>query len=215
MHLKVESARTYNRNLTKVWSAINPTAGTGIAEAIKAAFAATAATALLRNGAPTRGLQIRPRYLRMVNTVAPASGTAVHCRIAIDDGVTRFTSGGSSLTPRNRDMGSGVASQATCRFGALVTAAATANVRYVSQSSPSVVIPVVGDEIIFAFGNRTVAAELAASNLGGTVARRIVTDVGPVTIGPGSEMLVHTWYPSNAATPASWEVEFVWEESLR
>lgn len=213
LHLKTQEGRRFNRNLVQVFSAINGTAGTGLAEAIKTAFAATAAQWMIRNGG-NKGL-ILPKYIRTVCTVVPASGTAASMRIVLDKGATRWSSGGTALTAVNRDMTSNVASNATVRFGALVTAAATSSARAISQSSPSSVIPVAGDEIITTFGDPTAMQLGAASNLGGTTARRIVTDVGPVVIGPGQEMIVHTWYPSNAATPASWEVEVCWEETLK
>lgn len=213
LHIPIQDGRRFNRNLVKVFSAINPTAGTGIAEAVKSSFAATAAQWMIRNAGAT-GL-IRPKYIRTVCTVAPASGTAAGMRIALDKGATRWSSGGSALTGKNRDMTSGVASNATVRFGALVTAAATADVRYIAQSNPSSVIAVAGDEIITTFGDPSVMHAAAASSLGGTTARRVVNDVGPVVLGASQEMIVHTWYPSNAATPASWEVEVCWEESLK
>lgn len=211
LHVRTQNVRSANRNLVRTFSAINGTAGTGIAEAVKTAFAATAAMCVLRNGGA--GGYIRPKFLRLVNTVAPASGTAMHMRIALDSGVTRVSSGGSALTGKNRDMSSSSTSNATFTFGAVVTAAATANVRYVSQSSPSVVIPVVGDQITVAFGSEEGDAGLGT--LAGTTARQIVTNVGYVCLGPSTEMIVHAWYPSNATTPASWELEMVWEESRR
>lgn len=211
LHVRTQNARTLNRNLVKTFSAVNATAGTGIAEAVKTAFAATAAQCVLRNGGSS-GL-IRPKYLRTVCTVAPASGTAAHMRIAIDSGATRVSSGGSALTGKNRDMGSAVTSNATFTFGAVVTAAATANVRYISQSSPQVVIPVVGDMVTIVFGSDE--GDAGMGTLAGTTARQIVINVGPVTLTPSTEMIIHTWYPSNATTPASWEVEACWEESRK
>lgn len=201
--------RTFNRSLVKTFSAVNATAGTGLAEAIKTAFAATAAAMVLRNA--TAGI-LRPRYLRMVNTVAPASGSAMHMRIALDSGATRVSSGGTAITGKSRDMSQAATSGAVCTFGAVVTAAATANVRYISQSSPSAVIPVVGDELVVVFGSD---APAGMGTFAGTTARRIVMNVGPVTLGNANEMIVHTWYPSNASTAASWEVECCWEEAKK
>lgn len=210
--IRTQQTNRFNKNLVKIFSAVNATAGTGLAEAVKTAFAATAAQCVLRNGA-ARGI-IRPKYLRTTCTVAPASGTAAHLRIAIDSGATRVSSGGTAITGRNRDMSSAVATNATFTFGAVVTAAATANVRYVVQASPSVVIPVVGDEFLLTFDDGEGISE-GHGTVAGTTARRIVTNVGPVVLGPLTEMIVHTWYPSNATTPASWEVEACWEETVK
>lgn len=215
MDLRTQDSRRFSGNLVKAFSAINPTAGTGIAEAIKGSFSATAALAILRNAGA--GGYVRPKYLRMVCTVAPASGTAMHARLALDKGATRYSSGGSTLTGANRNMASTVAAKATLKLGAVVAGAASANVRYVSQLSPMSVIPVVGDNVIFAFGGEATAMAAAAGmgTLAGTTARQIILNCGPVTLGPGNELLVHTWYPSNAATAASWEVDFCWEESAK
>lgn len=211
MDVRTQNVRQYNKNLVKVFTVVNPTAGTGIAQAIEDAFAATAAALLLRNTG-VRGY-VRPKYARLRYSVAPASGTAAHCRIALDKGATRWSSGGSSLTPKNVDMSSDVAAKATCRAGALVLGAATANVRYVSQSSPMSVIPVVGDNLIIAFGDDQ--AKAALGTLAGNTARQIVIPAPPITLGPNQEMAVHLWYPSNAVTAASWELEACWEESVR
>ena len=198
-----------NRNLVKTYSACNPTPGTGIAEAVKAAFAATAAMAIIRNGSTS--LLVRPKYIRLVNTVIPASATRAEAAVVVDTGATRYSSGGSSLTARNRDMSSGVNSSTTVRFGALVTGAASSNVRQVSRFQLRAAIPVVYEEYIIAFD----ANRHDFNTIGGTAAQRHVVDAGPVVLGANQEMLVHTWYPSNATTPASWECEIVWTESKK
>lgn len=212
--IKVMDARNYNRKLVKTYSAVNATAGTGIAEAVVTAFAATAALCVFRN-AGAAGL-VRPKYLRLVSTVAPASGTSMNTRIALDTGATRYSSGGSTIVGKNRDMTNAATPNATFKVGAVVTAAATSNVRYVSQATPSAVIPVVGDNVVIVFGhNGDPENGAGGTSLGGTAARQIVVNVGPIVLGPSNEMIIHTWYPSNASTPPSWELEMCWEESLK
>lgn len=212
--LKTSPAAAFNRNLVKTFSACNATPGTGLAEAIKTSFADTAAALVLRNNGAA-GL-IRPRFVRLINTVVPASGTRSEARLALDTGVTRVSSGGTALTAKNRDMSSGVTtSNAVVTFGAVVTAAATAGVRYVSRFQLSTVIAVAFEEWMIKFGEP--GGGQGAGSYGGTTAtgRQIVVDAGPVVIGPGQEMILHTWHPSNAATPPSWEVEVCWEETKK
>lgn len=210
MNLRTQNARAFSRHLVKTFSAVNATAGTGIAQAVEDAFVATKALVCVRNGG-TAGF-VRPKYIRLIPTVAPASGTNMSVAIAIDSGVTRVSSGGTAITGKNCDMSSAVATGVTFTIGALVTAAATANVRYVARSKPMTVIPVVGDNIILDF-----SGELASSGMliVGTAARLITIPVPPIILGPSNEMLIHAWYASNAVTPASYEVEAVWEESKR
>lgn len=207
-----QKSTQFARQLVRHYSAINPTSGTGIAEAVKTAFSATAAMAILRHAGA--GGVVRPKSLAITCTVAPASGTAMHLKAAIDKGTARYSSGGSSLTGKCRDMSNNTAAAAVFRFGALVAAAASADVRYINQRSPMTVIPVVGDTIIFTFTDDPVAHQ-PIGLLNGTNPRQMVYNLGPVELAPNQDFLLHTWYPSNATTPASWEVDMLWQESDR
>jgi hypothetical protein len=191
--------------LVKCFTAINATPGTGIAEAIKTSFAATAATAILRN---TSGFLYRPQFIRLINTVAPASATRSEGLIAVDYGATRYSSGATALTaPKNRDGTSSASSTATTRFGALVTAAATANVRVQSRFQVKNAIVIAFEEILIVFDKDSNTSSQSVTGL------RQVVDVGPLVLGRNSEMILHLWHPANAATPPSWEVEMCWTEA--
>lgn len=196
------------RNLLKTFSAQNVTPGTGIAEAIKTGYAATAATAILRN--TTAGLLYRPQYVRLINTVAPASATRSEGLIVTDNGATRYTSGATALTtPTNRDGASSAASAATVRFGALVTGAATANERKHSRFQLKNSIVVAFEEIVIVFDKDVHLNGSSATGL------RQVVDVGPLIIKPSQEMILHLWHPGNAVTAPSWEVEITWTEARK
>jgi len=202
-----------SRHLVKTYSAQNVTPGTGIAEAVKTSFAATAAMAIVRNGGSR--ILVRPKFIRLINTVVPASATRGEMVIALDSGVTRYASGATALTtPANRDQSSSVASSTVCRFGALVTNAATASVRYIARAQVRTAIPVVYEEYLIRFQKPADPAGGVYGLMGGTATVRTVVDAGPVVLGPSQEMILHTWWPSNATTPASWEVEMEWEESF-
>jgi len=196
------------RNLLKTFSAVNATPGTGIAEAIKTSFAATAATLILRN--PSAEMLYRPQYIRLINTVAPASATRSEGLIVVDTGATRYSSGTTALgTPANRDMKSSVASEAVIRFGALVTGAATANERRHSRFQVKNAIIVAFEEVVIVFDKDCHINGSSATGL------RQVVDVGPLLIGPSQEMILHLWHPANAATPPQWEVEVTWTEARK
>lgn len=194
--------------MARTYKALNPTPGTGIAEAIKTSFAGTAATVQLRN--PTANTKYKPRYLRLVNTVVGASTTRSEALVVLDTGADRYSSGGSTLPPVCADISKVTPSSALVRCGALVMAAETANVRRIARAEPRTAIMVQFEEWVFAFGDE----DHVFNTLSGANAQRMVVDVGPVIVGPGSEMIVHLWHPGNAATPPSWEVELAWDEGL-
>lgn len=201
------------RGLLKTFGAQNVTPGTGIAEAIKTSYAATAATLILRNGtgaAASNGLLYRPQYIRLINTVAPASATRSEGLIVTDRGSTRYSSGTTALTtPVTRDGSSSATSSAVIRFGALVTGAASANERKHERFQLKNSIFVAFEEIVIAFDKDAHGPMASASGM------KQVVDVGPLIIKPQEEMILHLWHPSNAATPPSWEVQVVWTESRK
>jgi hypothetical protein len=188
------------------FKAVNPTPGTGIAQAITAAFSGTAGLLCLGNPATSDRLYY-PEYIRLIPTVVPASATRSELLLAIDS-ILRYSSGGSTLTPRNARMGSDGASQADVKVGALVLAAESGNVRRLSRAQLRAAIPVAFEEFLIKFGS----IDHTESTLGGATAVRGMVNVGPVVIEPGHSMAVHVWHPSNAVTGASWEVEVAWYE---
>ena len=203
-----------------LWGATNPTPGTGIAQAVQAAYSATAALAVLRN-TDTRpgGSIIIPRYLRLLTTVAPASATSAQLVIAVDD-INRYSSGGSAITasPSRSDLlkSTGVG---TFHFGAVVAAAASADNKIIARKTLKNAIPVVGDEFLIIFGDPSDAVSQLLTGASAQV-YPVVTD--PVALIPGGaqaggngahSLLFHLYYPANATTPASYEFEVGWVES--
>lgn len=186
--------------------AVNSIPGTGIAQGVIAAFAATAGLLRMRNGDIDRK-RIFLDYIRLIPTVVPTSATRSELLIALDD-IVRFSSGGSTLTPRNVNMDEAVASVATVNFGQLTLAAEGGNVRRVSRAQIRTAIPVAFEEVLIAFG---IGGE-TPQTLGGTTALRLVVPVGPCIIGPGDDFILHVWHPGNATTGASWEAEVAWWE---
>lgn len=192
--------------------ATNPTPGTAIAGAVNAAVSETAGNLLyIKNNdgvGNSRNKRIYMQYLRLITTVAPASGLTGHCFMKVDN-INRFGSGGTAITPTNVNMDTSAATVSQVYFGALTTVAPSIAARTVHRSVMRSVVPVINDETIFVFGGNEFAG---ASTLGGTVAGRSIIPSAPVIIGPQQNLCMQVWYPSNATTPASYEFEIGWFE---
>jgi hypothetical protein len=190
------------------WKAVNGTLGTGIVDNIQTSFSATKGLLCAVNTDSAGGKCIYPDYLKVICTQAPASATSAEVAIAIDV-INRWSSGGSDLTPKcPRSDLSPTSITTVLKFGAVAFAAVSA-ARYLSRSKIFHAIEVVGSEFTILF-NRP---QGDAGVLNGTNPIRSGCSVGPCVIAPGNHSLcVHTWYPGNAVTAVSYEVEFAWWE---
>lgn len=198
--------------------ATNLTPGTAFAAGVSATWSATAAFFIYKNPNPANSLRQYLDYLKIIPTVAPASGTAAYFAIVIDT-VNRYTSGGtliggpgSTQATYNVNGDSGVSS--TCGLyaasgGTVITApAAGTSARTVSRGVLRSVIPAIGDELVLSFGSGM--ADAGSSS--GTAAGRTATNAPPIIVGPGEQAVVHIWFPSNATTGLSYEFETAWGE---
>jgi hypothetical protein len=186
------------------YKALTPTLGTAVAYPVTAAFSATAGAAFLirnANASPT-GPNIYLDYVRFTFSVAPASSTSAQFAVVVDP-ANRYTSGGSALTITNPNLNTTPATSAVAFAGSLTTTAASGSVRNISRGALKATIPLVGDSFTVNFG----AVDSVATSSG-------VQQGGPVVLGPNANhsMLVHLWFPANATTGASFEVDAGWWE---
>jgi hypothetical protein len=134
----------------------NPTPGTGLAnQAAPTSFDETKYFGVVRNKDDVvTGKMIVPDYLKLICTAAGTGGASTHLTVALDNDAsnTRYTSGGSALTPVATNGRVGSPSIADVHFGALVTVAGPGK-RIVSNSIFRNVIPVVGDTYTLVFGD--------------------------------------------------------------
>ena len=191
------------------FKAVNPTPATGIPMTIQTSFVATDGLVSLRNGASAGGKRLYLDYLRLIVSVAPAAAVRSELLIALDN-ITRYSSGGSAITPVNANMDSDVASGAVLHFGALTLAAASANVRNIARAQLRGAAMVIYEEHLLKFGNVEPGNVSAAINSAQVQRQSLL--LGPAVIGPGQVLLVHLWNPSNAVTPPSFEFEMGWAE---
>lgn len=188
--------------------ATNPTPGTGIAGIAAADGLNDAEGLLLLTNDNTDGQRVYLDYLYLRATVAGTNGTDAHGFTVKLDSVPRYTSGGSSITPVNTNMASSLSPGVTCKFGALITTAAGAAARLVSNRVlRRATIVVAGDEFFVSFG-----AAPSPGVRSGTLAADSTTNVGysthmpPVVLGEGQCV----WMAANHTSQTvgtSWEFE--------
>lgn len=195
--------------------ASSPTPGTGLAFAITTAASDTAGNFLaIKNNDGVSDSPNNKRlylsYIKLICTVAPATATAGQFKMNCDGFLTqRYTSGGTQLVPVNSNMDISTVSLAQVYAGALTTVALTSSARQVGRGVVRSVIPVANDEYIFHFGSVDFEAN---QSLATATAIRESIPCPPVILGPQQTFTLGLWFPGNATTAASFEVECGWWE---
>jgi hypothetical protein len=187
----------------RAFVATNPTPSTAIAIAIKATHDDEKAELAIQNDSNDESIILD--QVRLICTVAPASGTDAQLACILDSVARSIATDGTGLSVKNPNMASDeLHADVVARFGALVPSATTATERQVARAQLRSVILVVGDELVLRFGDD---AGPPSVDIAGTTAKKIVTNLPPIVIAPGGTLLVHLWFASNATTPAQFEVE--------
>ncbi len=189
----------------------NPTPGTGIAGIAAAdGFDATESLLHIRNGASTsESTRVYLDSIRLQATAAGTNGTTFNLAMTLDTGVTRYTSGGSALTPFSPNMQTSGAGSCTVKCGALITTAASASVRLLGSFVVRTVIKVIGDTVLIKFGDS--ATSLSSHIVAGTAIANTIINAPPVVLGPTDQFLLHDWGASQTVG-ASYEITACWVE---
>lgn len=196
--------------------AMNATPGTKIDGPIVAAFLDTVPFLYVYNKESPGGKSIFLDYMKYTVWVAPASGVQAFTAIKLDNGERNLSTDNTvALTPVSTNSALGVQSVARIQLQNTATnsaiAGASKNARVVHHGGVGG-IPVVGDELGIVFGSAGLGCYngLTAAQSGNP--GRKYTSAPPVIIGPGTNMVLHLWFPSNAVTGASYEFEMgYWE----
>lgn len=187
----------------------NPTVGTGIA-GIAAADGAEGLEQLLfiRNTSSVdEGKRIYLDHLRLIPTAAGTNGTTTMFVSVLDSGANRYTSGGTEYTPKNMNMYSSDTAPCQFVFGAVVTAAPSADVRITGGGALRLgVIKVIGDVYDFNFGSTSPQASPSVVT-SGTAQINVQWPHAPVVIGP-QQMWMLEVYAASQTVAASFEFEF-------
>lgn len=177
--------------------ATNPTMGTGIAGiAASTSFDATEHLLHIRNTSSTKRVYLD--FIDLVVTAAGAAGTTTGFTMTMDSGTTRYTSGGSSITPVSPNEALSTSFDGTMKFGALVTTAASADVVPLGDFLVRTVIKVVGDSYRFTFGDSGKGWDCAGASLDGTTSAKITIPCPPVILGENGQFLLSDWAASQS-----------------
>lgn len=178
------------------WVATNPTIDTGIAGVTASQTAAdTTPTLFIRNNSTTQNLYLD--YIKLQVTAAGTNGTDFRYAVKIDKGVSRYTSGGSTITPvnPNTNIGTATAPSATVKFGALTCAAATSDMRIISSGVLRTgVIKVIGDTYLFTCGGAMSAT--GVTGVAGTAVAQVVVSLPPIVLGPSDQLFLNEYATS-------------------
>lgn len=178
--------------------ATNPTPGTGIAGIAATGGFSDAESLFMLRMADASTKRHYPDFLLLELTAAGTNGTTVEFAIKGDTGTTRYTSGGSAITPVNSCMRSTATSDATMYFGALVTTAASASARLLAHGKIRTVIGVAGDKYLFTFGNAS-PANVAGMILEGTAQAAIHVPCPPMSFGATDQLVMSIFAASQSA----------------
>lgn len=188
----------------------NATPGTGLAghPAPTDISVVTKPLVYVKNGSSTaNGKRLYLHYIKLTVTAAGTAGSNVLFAEEIDGTTTRYTSGGTQLTPlcTNMDEDNPSNSDIVVYAGPVVAPAASTSQREIGSGEVRTVIPVVGDTYTFVYGAPFPAVG-SGTVLSGTAPASIVIYRPPVILGPSQQFLHHQAQASQSAA-SSFEFE--------
>lgn len=179
----------------KYFMATNPTPGTGIISGAVTALADTTPYIVVKNNNTVlSGICIYPDFLRLHVTVVGVGHTSPKLTVKLDtsQSVTRYTSGGSTITPVSTG-GSGLTNAQV--FVGAITAAAAGNAVIVDTFQLASAIEVVNDTWTVDFGCPTASMKTALADNTTTITHGYFP-TAPVCIGPQQHLTIHLWAAS-------------------
>lgn len=195
--------------------ATNPTPGTALAYCVQAAFSDTVPFLYLFNQESQQNIRAKYvylHYIKLVVTVAAASG--VQAEFALITDITQRalgTDNTTTLTPVSTCTSQTVPSDMLLKLQNSATASAIAassqNKRVMGRGSFPSGVTIVGDELLIVCGETSGGAAQGLTAAQATCPGRKVSNAPPIVIAPGNSLTMHLWFPSNATTGLSYEIE--------
>ena len=199
----------------RLWRAVNPTPGTGIATPSGTGFNNASATFFIGNTSlpDASGRTLILEYVKLIcSTNTLVGATSAQAAVLIDSQLRGQTADlNTSKAPADTDALSTASTAALVRVLATGLAAISANARVITKAAVKVqAAPVVtvGDEIIFIFNEDL----QGLGALSGAPAARYVVPGGLVSIDPQHCLSIHLWYPNGSSGGPSYEYEASWYE---
>lgn len=154
---------------------------------------------------------VYPLFLRLFQPISAQAWTsATNAQFSFRaDNSSRFTSGGTNITPVNKNTNSSLTSSLSIKFGANVVTIPGATQRVFSHGQIQGTIPLPGDQWLFTFAS----VEMPTNILGASAIKNLTIPCGPMIIGPGWSWQLDVWATSLAAAPA-FEFEFCYAERI-
>jgi hypothetical protein len=205
---------------------------TGIITPAAVGFVATTPSLIIQNNDSPSNQAAKRLYIDAIELLVTAAGvtaTATQAKMLaiVLDGISRYTSGGSNLTPNivnpNMDLAARQ-SIASVYFGNLTAVAASANARTVIGQrmvrlpvTATTAPDVINDRVRLEFGS---VESITTAVIGSTGALQAnvtqeVLKLPPVVIGPGQTLLMHLWQlvaGGTYSTATTYSPEISWWE---
>ena len=176
----------------------NATVGTGIVSGVVTSQADTTPLLLIKNNnAVSSGINIYMDKVKLVVSVVGVGHTIPYMSLKIDRSqtTTRYTSGGTAITPAASHTGAigggGATGNAQVYFGA-ITAAAAGSAALLASERTKGAIEVVLDSFIFDFGPAEMQPQNGLVDNSTTISHGYFPWPG-VVIAPQTTMLMHYW----------------------
>lgn len=193
----------------------NPTPGTALAYNIQASFSDTVPLLYIFNQESQQNIRAKYIYLHYIKLiVSVAAVTGVQARFAIiQDIVARAlgTDNTTTLTPvstcSSQTLPSTMLIKAQNSATASAIAASSQNKRVMANGSYPSGLTIVGDELVIVCGETSAGAAQGLTAAQATCPGRKVVNAPPIVLAPGHSLTMHAWFPSNATTGLSYELE--------
>lgn len=186
-----------------------PTPGTGVSHTVSASFSDTVPFLQVYNS--STNLNVELDYLKLIVTVAGASGTTFQLAGKLDTGQrTQTTVHMTAMAPLNNNLAGVAKSVSTVYYQNSATASAipaASGAAQVAFEASVGGISIVGDEYVFNFGKTDLAGNMGLTAAQATCPGTKVTICPPVIIAPGTNLTIYQWGANVAITPLSYSFE--------
>lgn len=191
----------------------NATPETGIiGHASVTVFDATKPTLVVRNSATAaQGSYIWIDQIHLLTSVVGAAATSHRYQILVDGATRALSTPGTVLAVRssNTDASATTTSKAIINFGAIVAAAASADVRIVDSGVLRQGVGLAGDQFWLNFGDAVVPQNYLQALTNAMC--HVSINVPPVILAPGASMYLYTYGPAQT-TAVTYEPKLRWIE---